>query len=74
MARTVTTNLQEGIELAKSKWFNHLVERIYSMSYFQKDAWSVVNKLKDSIQEHHVTPKIMRFKIAVDTYTETYEE
>ena len=74
MARIIKTNLQEGIELAQHRWSNHLVERIHSMSYFQKDAWSVVNKLKDSIQEHHVTPKIMRFKIAVDTYTETYEE
>ena len=58
MARTVKTNLQEGIELEKSKWFNHLVERIHSMSYFQKDAWSVVNKLKDLIQGHHVTSNI----------------
>ena len=44
------------------------------MSYFPKDVWSAVNKLKDWIQGHHVTPNIMRFKKADDTYTETDEE
>ena len=44
------------------------------MSYFPKDAWSVVNKLKDWIQGHHITPNIMRFKKADDTYTETDEK
>ena len=62
MARTVKKNLQDGIELAKSRWSNHLAEKIHSMSHFPKDALSAVNKLKDWIQGHHVTPNIMRFK------------
>ena len=44
------------------------------MSYFSKDAWSAVNKLKEWIQGHHVTPIIMRFKKEDNTYTETDEE
>ena len=74
MVRTVKKNLQEGIELAKSRWSNHFAERIHSMSYFTKDAWSAVNKLKYWIQGNHVTPNIMRFKKADDTYTKTDEE
>ena len=74
MARTVKKNLQDGIELAKSRWSNHLAERIHSMSHFPKDAWSAVNKLKDWIQGHHVTPNIMKFKKEDETYTETDEE
>ena len=74
MARTVKKNLQDGIELAKSRWSNHLAERIHSMSHFPKDTWSAVNKLKDQIQGYHVTPNIMRFKKEDETYTETDEE
>ena len=44
------------------------------MLYFPTYARSAVNKLKDWIQGHHVTPNIMRFKKADDTYTETDEE
>ena len=62
MARTVKKNLQDGIEFSKFRWSNNLAERIHSMSHFSKDAWSAVNKLKEWIQSHHVTPNIMRFK------------
>ena len=44
------------------------------MSHFPKDAWSVVNKLKEWIQSHHITPNIMRFKKEDNTYTDTDEE
>ena len=44
------------------------------MSHFLKDARSVVNKLKEWIQGHHVTPNITRFKKDDETYTETDEE
>ena len=74
MARTVKKNLLDGIEFTKSRWSNHLAERIHSISYFPKDAWSAVNKLKEWIQSHHVTPNIMRFKKEDNTYTETDEE
>lgn len=70
----LTQNLQEGIELVKSRWSTHLAERIHSMSYIIKDARSAVIKLKDWIQGHHVSPNIMKFKKADDTYTETDEE
>ena len=74
MTRTDKQNLQDDIEFAKSRWSNHLAERIHSMSNFPKDAWSAVNKLKEWIQCHHVTPIIMRFKKEDNTYTETDEE
>ena len=74
MARTVRKHLHDGIEFANSRWFNHLADIIHSMSHLPKDDWSVVNKLKEWIQCHHVTPIIMRFKKEDNTYTETDEE
>ena len=59
IARTVKNNLQDSIELAKSRWSNHLAERIREMSYLTKDAWSTVNKLREWIQGPHITPNII---------------
>ena len=44
------------------------------MLNFPKDAWSTVNKLKEWIQGHHVTPNSMRFKKEDNNYTENDEE
>ena len=59
IARTVKNNLQDSIESAKSRWSNHLAERIREMSYLTKDAWSTVNKLREWIQGPHITPNII---------------
>ena len=41
------------------------------MSYFPNNAWSVINKLKEWIQGHHVTLNIMSED---NTYTKNDEE
>ena len=51
-----------------------MAERIHAMLNFPKDAWSAVNKLKEWIQGHHVTPNSMRFKKEDNNYTENDEE
>ena len=57
---------QDGIII----WRKHSCEIIY----FSKDTWSDVNKLKEWVQYHYVTPNIIIFKKEDNTYTETDEE
>ena len=74
MTKDVRSNLQKGIELAKSKWTEHLANRIHNLANNPKDAWKAVTSLKKWIQGYHKSPYIIRLKNKNSKLYETNEE
>ena len=64
MCITARKNASKAIASAKSKWASELAKQIHNINMAPKEAWTVVNKLKEGITGHHIKPTNMKFKMA----------
>ena len=74
MVKEAKINLREGINLAKSKWIDHLATRIHYLTNTPRNAWKAVINLKEWIQGHQKYPDIIKLKNNDGKFTETDEE
>ena len=74
MAKDTRNDLKEGILQVKANWSSHLANRTHDLANYPKDAWKVVNTLKESIQCHHKTPDSMRLIKEDGSFTSSDEE
>jgi len=63
MCRVAKKNVQDAVEMAKSRWASHLAMKISQMRPHPKEAWKAVKDLRAILTGHHSTTDVMRFKI-----------
>jgi len=74
MCHTAKKNVQEAVELAKSKWATFLAMRISQIRPHPKEAWKAVSELKDGYTGHHTIPDVMHFLIPDGSLSKTPQE
>lgn len=74
MCRTGNRNVQESVEVAKSKWDSFIAQKIDQMRPHPKDAWKAVAYLKVGLTGHHSKSDVMRFLLPNGEFSKTPQE
>ena len=72
--KRVQWEVDKVIEMAKTRWWRHLVEAIHNMSFQPKEAWENIKLLCKGEKSHHSTPHSILIRVATGELTTTDEE
>ena len=72
--KTLQQEVDEIIEIAKSRWLKHLAETIHNMLFKPKGAWENIRILCKGEKAHHTSPKLFQMRLPSGDLAETDED